>query len=160
MQARRAASARQGKHSRRGSVHGGQAGFPFWVHYQTMFEGSDLKHELLESTARMFFRDLNLMLIEHLTLRICKLTDPERTMGRRNLTVEFLIKNADFSASPSELVKLTKIAARMDSFRKPSCRLGTNLSAISIWTRRLGANRSAVRRSRRGEGSGSTCKTS
>jgi hypothetical protein len=58
------------------------------------------------------------MLIEHLILQICKLTDPEITMGKRNLTVQFLIKNADFLASPRELAKLTKIAARMDAFRK------------------------------------------
>ena len=83
-----------------------------------MFVGSDLKRELLQSTAHKFFRDLNLMLIEHLILQICKLTDPESTMGKRNLTVQFLIKNSDFSASPGELAKLTKIAARIDAFRK------------------------------------------
>jgi len=90
----------------------------FWAHYQTMFEGSDLKRELLQSTAHKFFHDLNLMLIEHLILQICKLTDPEITMGKRNLTVQFFINNADFSASPRELVKLTKIAARIAAFRK------------------------------------------
>ena len=90
----------------------------FWTHYQTLFDGSDLKRELLQKTAPKFFHDLNLMLIEHLILQICKLTDPEITMGKRNLTVQFLIKNADFSASPRDLAKLTKIAARMDAFRK------------------------------------------
>jgi hypothetical protein len=89
----------------------------FWIHYETMFDGSDLKRELLESTAQKFFRDLNLMLIQHLILQICKLTDPESTTGRRNLTVQFLIKNADFSASPHELAKLKKIAAQIDAFR-------------------------------------------
>jgi len=39
-------------------------------------------------------------------------------MGKRNLTVQFLIKNSDFIASPRELPKLTKIAARIDAFRK------------------------------------------
>src|SRR5271166_2915909 len=90
----------------------------FWTHYQTLFEGSDLKRELLQSAAHNFFHDLNLMLIEHLILQICKLTDPEITMGKRNLTVQFLTKNADFSASPEEFGKLTKIAVRMDIFRK------------------------------------------
>ncbi len=90
----------------------------FWSHYQTLFDGSDLKRELLQKTADKFFRDLNLMLIEHLILQICKLTDPESTSGKRNLTVQFLIKNADFSASPRELAELTKIAARMDAFSK------------------------------------------
>jgi hypothetical protein len=89
----------------------------FWTHYQMLFEGSDLKRELLESTAHKFFHDLNLMLIEHLILQICKLSDPEITCGKRNLTIQFLTKNADFSASPRELAKLTKIAARIDAFR-------------------------------------------
>jgi hypothetical protein len=89
----------------------------FWVHYQTIFEGADLKRELLQSTAQKFFHDLNLMLIEHLILQICKLTDPEITMGKRNLTVQFLIKNSDFSASPRDLAKLTEISARIDKFR-------------------------------------------
>jgi hypothetical protein len=89
----------------------------FWTHYQMLFEGSDLKRELLESTAHKFFHDLNLMLIEHLVLQICKLSDPDITCGKRNLTIQFLAKNADFSASPRELAKLTKIAARIDAFR-------------------------------------------
>jgi hypothetical protein len=89
----------------------------FWTHYQTVFEGSDLRRELLQNTAHRFFHDLNLMLIEHLILQICKLTDPEITMGKRNLTVQFLIKNADFSASPRELAKLVKIVARIETFR-------------------------------------------
>ena len=90
----------------------------FWAHYQTLFEGSDLKRELLQSTANTFFRDLNLMLIEHLILQICKLTDPESTGKKRNLTVEFLIKNSDFSKFPAELAKLQKIAARIGKFRE------------------------------------------
>jgi hypothetical protein len=90
----------------------------FWTHFQTLFEGSDLKRELLQTTAPKFFGDVNLMLIEHLILQICKLTDPEITQGKRNLTVQFLINNADFSASPRELATLTKIAARIDAFRK------------------------------------------
>jgi len=90
----------------------------FWSHYQTLFQGSDLKRELLQNTANTFFRDLNQMLIEHLILQICKLTDPESTMGERNLTIQFLVKNADFSASPRELAKLTTIAARILAFRK------------------------------------------
>ena len=37
-----------------------------WVHFTTLFEGSDLKRELLETTAPTFFGDLNQMFIEHL----------------------------------------------------------------------------------------------
>ena len=52
-------------------------------------------------------------------LQTCKLTDPETTMGKkRNLTVSFLVNNADFAATPRDMAKLTKIAARIDKFRK------------------------------------------
>lgn len=90
----------------------------FWIHYQTVFEGSDLKRELLQNTAHLFFHDLRLMLVEHLILQICKLSDHEVTMGRRNLTIEFLMNNSDFSASPRELAKLEKIASRIEAFHK------------------------------------------
>lgn len=39
-------------------------------------------------------------------------------MGRRNLTVHFLTENADFSTSPKTLAKLTRIVARIQTFRK------------------------------------------
>jgi hypothetical protein len=90
----------------------------FWTHYQTLFEGSDLKRELLQNTANTFFRDLNLMLIEHLILQICKLTDPEITMGKRNLTIPFLVNIADFSQHRAERAKLQKAAARIGKFRE------------------------------------------
>jgi len=54
----------------------------FWTHYQTVFVGSDLKPELLQCTADKFFRDLNLTLIEHLILQICKLTDSGKYYGK------------------------------------------------------------------------------
>ena len=57
------------------------------------------------------------MLIEHMILQICKLTDPESTCGKRNLTIQFITNNADFSASPRELAKLTKIVSRIEAFR-------------------------------------------
>jgi thermostable 8-oxoguanine DNA glycosylase len=92
-----------------------------WAHYQIIFEGSDLKRELLQNTAPTFFRDLNSVLIEHLILQICKLTDPESTrIGKNvysNLTTQFLFNNADFSKAPRELAKLTKLVARINAFR-------------------------------------------
>lgn len=51
----------------------------FWTHYQTIFQGSELKRELLRNAAPTFFRDLNSVLIDHLILQICKLTDPAST---------------------------------------------------------------------------------
>jgi hypothetical protein len=80
----------------------------FWTHYQTIFEGSDLQRELLQNTAHKFFSDLSHLLIEHLILQICKLTDPEMTMGKRNLTIPFLVNNGDFAATPRDMAKLKK----------------------------------------------------
>lgn len=68
-----------------------------WVHFTTLFEGTDLQRELLESTAHTFFSDLNHMFIEHLVLHICRLTDNAESLGRENLTVKFLIEHSDFS---------------------------------------------------------------
>jgi hypothetical protein len=58
-----------------------------WVHFNTLFEGSDLKRELLQTIAPTFFSDLNRLFIEHLVLHICRLTDDAQTMGRKNLTL-------------------------------------------------------------------------
>ena len=70
-----------------------------WEHFRILFEGSDLKRELLQTTAPTFFGDLNRLFIEHLVLHICRLTDNAQTMSRKNLTVKFLIEHSDFSAA-------------------------------------------------------------
>jgi transcriptional regulator with XRE-family HTH domain len=88
-----------------------------WRHYQIIFEGTDLQRELLQSIAHTFFGDLNQLLIEHLILQICKITDPEESMGRKNLTVKFLLNNSDFSSKRGELDKLKRLSDSMHSFR-------------------------------------------
>ena len=52
-----------------------------WRHYQILFEEGELRRALLHRIAPVFFGDLNQILIEQLILQICKLTDPETTMG-------------------------------------------------------------------------------
>jgi transcriptional regulator with XRE-family HTH domain len=89
----------------------------FWRHYQIVFEGTDLQRELLQSVAHTFFGDLNALLIEHLILQICKITDPEESMGRKNLTIKFLLNNSDFSSAPGELDKLKQLSDSMHGFR-------------------------------------------
>jgi transcriptional regulator with XRE-family HTH domain len=92
-----------------------------WRHYQMLFEGTDLKRELLQSIAPTFFGDINRLLIEHLILKICQITDPEESMGRKNgrknLTVKFLINNSNFSTAPRELDKLKRLSDSMHGFR-------------------------------------------
>jgi transcriptional regulator with XRE-family HTH domain len=88
-----------------------------WRHHQIVFDGTDLQRELLQNIAHTFFGDLNQLLIEHLILQICKITDPEESMGRKNLTVKFLLANSDFSTTPSELDKLKRLSDSMHNFR-------------------------------------------
>lgn len=88
-------------------------------HYQILFmEGADLRRELLQGIAPIFFPDLNAMLIEHLILQICKITDPDGGPARRNLTVEFLINNSDFPDTSKELLRLKRLGESMDAFRE------------------------------------------
>ena len=88
-----------------------------WEHFITLFEGTELKRELLQTTAPTFFGDLHRLLVEHLVLHICRLTDNAQTMGRKNLTVKFLIEHSDFSTAPDILEKLNRICADIDGFR-------------------------------------------
>ena len=89
-----------------------------WMHFTALFEGSDLKRELLQSTAPTFFGDLNSLWIEHLVLHICRLTDEPQTMGRKNLTVKFLIEHSDWSDALDILAKLKPISESIHNFRK------------------------------------------
>jgi hypothetical protein len=89
-----------------------------WAHFMTLFEGSDLKRELLYTTAPTFFGDLNRLFIEHLVVHICRLTDEAQTMGRKNLTVKFLIEHSDWSSAPDTLAKLKPISDSIHRFRK------------------------------------------
>ena len=88
-----------------------------WEHYRTLFEGSDKKRDLLQTTAPVFFRDLNLMFIEQLVQRICRLTDNAQTMGRKNLTIKFLIEHTDFAAAPDTKDKLLRLSDLIHRFR-------------------------------------------
>jgi hypothetical protein len=88
-----------------------------WEHYRTLFEGSDLKRELLQRTAPVFFGDLNEIFIEQLVQRICRLTDEAQTMGRKNLTVKFLVEHTDFSTANATLDKLGALSDSIHSFR-------------------------------------------
>ncbi len=88
-----------------------------WEHYRILYEGSDLKRELLQTVAPTFFGDIRAMMVEHLVLKICAITDPLETMKRKNLTMQFLLANCDFSAMPGVLAKLEPISERIHKFR-------------------------------------------
>lgn len=89
----------------------------FWRHYQIFYEEGDLRRTMLHQIAPIFFGDLNLMLIEHLVLQICKLTDPEGTAARKNLTIDYLVNNGDFSAAPADRDRAVILRDRIHLFR-------------------------------------------
>lgn len=45
---------------------------------------------VLEQAAPAFFRDINIILLEHFTLQVCRITDPALSNGRENLTIKNL----------------------------------------------------------------------
>ena len=88
-----------------------------WQHFHILFEGTDSQQRLLQSIAPMLFGDINKLLIEHIILQICKITDPEESRGLKNLTIEFLVKNSDFSSAQGDLGKLKTLSTSIHEFR-------------------------------------------
>jgi len=89
-----------------------------WLHFQTLFEGRNLKGEL-RTTAPAFFADVYRLFVEHLISHICRLTDEvEIKRGRKNLTVKFLIEHSDFSTAPDTLEELRRLSESIHSFRE------------------------------------------
>lgn len=88
-----------------------------WRHFQILYEGTELERELLQRTANNFFGDLNHLLIEHLILQICKITDEAKTRGHENLTLKYLIeKTTPFTAS-EEVKTLNSLSDSIHAFR-------------------------------------------
>lgn len=88
-----------------------------YVHYETLFERTGLRNELMKRVAPIFFGDLAQALAEIVVLEVCKLTDPEGRAGRRNLSVEYLVNNYDRSAPRDETDALRSAAAKLHAFR-------------------------------------------
>jgi hypothetical protein len=64
--------------------------------YSDLYESGPETLDLLNRTAPIFFQDINWILIDYCLIQIGKHLDPKQTMGRTNLTIEYL---------DSELVK-------------------------------------------------------
>jgi hypothetical protein len=88
-----------------------------WRHYEILFEEGDLRRTLLHRIAPVFFGDLNQLLIEQLVLQICRLTDPPVTMRRTNLTIDYVMREADFSGAPEDLARVTALRDSIHQFR-------------------------------------------
>lgn len=88
-----------------------------WRHHKILFEEGELRRTLLHQIAPVFFGDLNQLFIEQLVLQICRLTDPPVTMGRINLTIEYVMREADFSGAPEDLARATALRDSIKIFR-------------------------------------------
>jgi hypothetical protein len=104
------------------------------THQKIIFKGSDLQCELLQRTAPKVFHDMNLLIIKHITLQVCALTDSEKTAVRGtvhyNLTTEFFLIIPIFQPLLRKGKRLKKLAARINAFRK-KLRTGASQAAWS-----------------------------
>ncbi|PLR26842.1 hypothetical protein SGCZBJ_08760 [Caulobacter zeae] len=87
-----------------------------WRHYQILFEDGELRRNLLHRVAPTFFDDLNQILIEQLILQICRLTDPAVTMKRTNLSLDYVLGEADFGL-PVQRARAQTLRDSIEAFR-------------------------------------------
>jgi hypothetical protein len=60
--------------------------------FSMLYESEPQTKAVLQASAALFFGDLNRIIKEYFWLQICKITDPEETVGHKNLT--FVAMNA------------------------------------------------------------------
>lgn len=83
--------------------------------YTRLFENGEERHKLFEETASTFFSDLLRIYKEYLFIQICKLTDPAKTMGKPNLTTNYLIEHLPW---PRDIkTELESISEKLMKFR-------------------------------------------
>lgn len=74
--------------------------------YSTLYESGDETTDVLAASAPIFFMDLNTILVEYCLLQVCKITDPEESRGRKNLTIAYInatLRRADRMTKEIEL---------------------------------------------------------
>ena len=59
-----------------------------WITYRELFGTSPETVALLNATASAFFYDVERIMWEDVLLHLCRVTDPEKTMGKDNLTIQ------------------------------------------------------------------------
>jgi hypothetical protein len=87
-----------------------------YLHGKGLFEHSTVKdRQRMEKAAPVFFGDLSRILVEHVVLEVCKMTDPAQDFRKNdNLSVAFLVGHYGLSADarPAALV------AKLHDFRQ------------------------------------------
>jgi hypothetical protein len=90
-----------------------------WAEYVELFGTKEERVELLNKAARVFFRVVQDDLWEATLLHIARLTDPPRSMGRKdreNLTIQNLPKLIEDATLKAEVLNLIDIARRETEF--------------------------------------------
>lgn len=83
--------------------------------YRILYEGGEATDAVLLRVAPAFFHDLNRIIVEHILLQICKITDPAGSGHRQNLTVDSL--NKDLKALGLLSQDLIDRAAELEGYR-------------------------------------------
>jgi hypothetical protein len=82
--------------------------------YAALYDTGDDTKQLLHAAASLFFRDLNLILIEYVLLQVCKITDPPVTLGHPNLTIDHV--NDELRKANLMTPEIEQYAAGMKSY--------------------------------------------
>jgi len=83
--------------------------------YSYLYEDNKERLDLLNKTARDFFHNLQVILIERLFLDICKITDPASSRKNSNLTIKYILKEIEQDAKVN--LGLDKLSNQIHKFR-------------------------------------------
>jgi YesN/AraC family two-component response regulator len=83
--------------------------------YSYLYEDNKERLDLLNKTARDFFHNLQVILIERLFLDICKITDPATSGKNSNLTIKYILKEIEQNAK--ENLGLDELSDEIHRFR-------------------------------------------
>jgi hypothetical protein len=83
--------------------------------YKELFENEEA-HILMERTALSFFTDLNKIFHNYILLEFVKITDPAKTMGHENFTIDNLVESIDWPQDVQQELRL--LSEKSKTFRK------------------------------------------
>lgn len=84
--------------------------------YFDLYERGNERLTLYEEIAGNFFIDLNRILIDYILLNICKITDPAKSFGKDNLTIEYILSKIDPEITKE--LKLEELSNKIHEFTK------------------------------------------
>ncbi len=85
-----------------------------YAHAKILFENQ----AILARAAPIFFGDVHSLLNRMVILGICAITDPQKTNGNENLTVEFLSKNAHQMTDAKDKLAVGAFCDKSHAFRR------------------------------------------